>query len=178
MAESVAGGTRVGRRGHARRDGQASALSGRAAARLAKHVELALSHVGLSLPQYRVLVMLEQGSAAASALASRLAVSPPSVTALVDGLVTRRLVKRQPVAGDRRQVAHVLTDKGRRVLAEADAAVTTRLEDITSHLPPSERTRALAGLHLWQKAMDSYIEAKVRNRPTASEKQGRGTGRS
>src|SRR6516225_8489704 len=94
-------------------------VTGRAAARLAKHVEIALDHVGLSLPQYRVLIILKKGSTAASVLASNLVVSPPSVTALVDGLVTRGFVERVSVLGDRRRVEHVLTDRGRKVLAEA-----------------------------------------------------------
>ncbi|HMC52019.1 MAG TPA: MarR family winged helix-turn-helix transcriptional regulator [Acidimicrobiales bacterium] len=146
------------------RDGGEASSTGRAAARLAKHVEGALAHVELSLPQYRVLVVLAKGSAAASALASRLAVSPPSVTALVDGLVGRGFVERQPVSGDRRRVDHVLTDKGRRVLADADGAVDRRLQDIAAHLPPSDRTRAMNGLDLWHKAMDAYLGAKVAQR--------------
>lgn len=135
--------------------------TGRVAARLAKHVEIALSHIDLSQPQYRVLVILAQGSAAASALAAKLAVSPPSVTALVDGLVGRGLVERRSVAGDRRRVAHVLTDAGRKALADADAAVNRRLEEIAGYLPAAERSRALSGLDLWLKAMDAYIGAKA-----------------
>ena len=59
----------------------------RAVARLAKQVEVALGPLDLSLPQYRVLALLGEGSTASSVLARRLAVSPPSVTAVVDGLV-------------------------------------------------------------------------------------------
>jgi long-chain acyl-CoA synthetase len=139
----------------------AAALSGRISARLAKHVELALNPVDLSLPQFRVLVILEQGSAAASALASTLAVSPPSVTALIDGLVARGLVERRSVTGDRRRVAHVLTDKGKRVLAEADAALQERLESIVDRLSARDRARALNGLALWKKAMDAHVEATI-----------------
>ena len=143
-------------------------VTGRAAARLAKHVEIALDHVGLSLPQYRVLIILEKGSTAASVLASNLVVSPPSVTALVDGLVTRELVERVSVVGDRRRVEHVLTDKGREALAEADAAVNDRLEDIAGYLPAGERSKVVTGLRLWLKAMDAYIESRVRQRVTSS----------
>jgi len=143
-------------------------VTGRAAARLAKHVEIALDHVGLSLPQYRVLIILEKGSTAASALASNLVVSPPSVTALVDGLVTRDLVERVSVAGDRRRVEHVLTDQGRKALADADAAVNGRLEEIAGYLPATERTKVVAGLQLWLKAMDAYIQSRVRERVTST----------
>ena len=132
---------------------------GRAVARLAKHVEKALSHNDLSLPQYRVLVLLGDGSAVASALASKLAVSPPSVTAIVDGLVARGLVNRQNDGGDRRRVTHALTDKGRRLLSEADAGTDARLEAIAGHLAPRDRERAIEGLRLWPEAMDSYLSA-------------------
>jgi long-chain acyl-CoA synthetase len=134
------------------------ALPGRAVARLAKRVELALGFAELSLPQYRVLALL----AASSALASRLAVSPPSITALVDGLVARELVERRPDPSDRRRIALVLTDKGRRVLTDADAAVGERLDDIAAYLEPDERRQALDGLHLWHQALDAYRDARVR----------------
>jgi len=138
------------------------ALPGRAVARLAKRVELALGFAELSLPQYRVLVLLAEGSAASSALASRLAVRPPSITALVDGLVAREMVERRPDGQDRRRIALLLTDKGRRVLADADAAVGARLEEIAAHLEPHERERAVDGLRLWHQALDSYRDARVR----------------
>ena len=142
---------------------QGAASFGRAAARLAKHVEKALAPSDLSLPQYRVLVLLGDGSAVASALASKLAVSPPSVTAIVDGLVARGLVSRQSDGGDRRRVTHALTDKGRRVLSEADADTNGRLEAIAGHLAPRDRERAIEGLRLWPEAMDSYVAASLKS---------------
>jgi long-chain acyl-CoA synthetase len=69
---------------------------GRTAAWLAKQVEIGLSSAELSLPQYRVLGLLDESSAVSSDLAERLAVRPPSVTAIVDGLVARGLVERRP----------------------------------------------------------------------------------
>jgi long-chain acyl-CoA synthetase len=136
---------------------------GRAAARLAKHVEIALGHSDLSLPQYRVLVLLGDGSAVASVLASKLAVSPPSVTAIVDGLVARGLVKRHSDGGDRRRVTHVLTDKGRRVLSEADAETNARLEAVAGHLGARDRERAVAGLRVWHDAMDAYLASSFKS---------------
>src|SRR5690349_21731217 len=77
---------------------------GRAIARLAKHLENGLAPLDVSVPQYRVLALLAEGSAASSALAGRLAVSPPSITAVVDGLVARDLVTRTPDPDDRRRL--------------------------------------------------------------------------
>jgi long-chain acyl-CoA synthetase len=98
--------------------------------------------------------MLEETSALSSDLAERLAVRPPTVTAVVDGLVARGLVERRTVEGDRRRVDHVLTDQGRRVLARADAAVDARLCEIAAHLDsPADTEQALAGLALWRRAL-------------------------
>ncbi len=127
---------------------------GRAAAWLAKQVEIGLAEADLSLPQYRVLGLLDESSAVSSALAERLAVRPPSVTAIVDGLVARGLVERRTVEGDRRRVDHVLTDHGRAALATADAAVDARLCEIATHLDsPSDTDRAFEGLALWRRAL-------------------------
>ena len=88
----------------------------RALARLARHVEHTLASIDLSLPQYRALSLLGDGSTASSALAGRLAVSPPSVTAVIDGLVARGLVERQADPDDRRRLTLLLTPAGVKLL--------------------------------------------------------------
>jgi long-chain acyl-CoA synthetase len=130
---------------------------GRTAAWLAKQVELALVSADLSLPQYRILGLLTEGSAVSSALAERLAVRPPSITAVVDGLVSRGLVERRHAEDDRRRVAHVLTAKGEKLLETANDAVDSRLAGIAGSLETEELTaRALEGLALWRHAMAAY----------------------
>jgi DNA-binding MarR family transcriptional regulator len=135
---------------------------GRTAAWLAKQVEIGLGTVDLSLPQYRVLAMLESTSALSSDLAERLAVRPPTVTAVVDGLVTRELVERRTVESDRRRVDHVLTDHGRQVLEAADTAVNARLCEIAGHLDsPADTDRAFEGLTLWRRALVASRLARI-----------------
>ena len=127
---------------------------GRTAAWLSKQVEIGLGTADLSLPQYRVLSMLDGTSALSSDLAERLAVRPPTVTSVVDGLVARGLVERRTVEGDRRRVDHVLTAHGRRVLDAADAAVSARLCEIAAHLDcEADTDRAFEGLTLWRRAL-------------------------
>ncbi|MGO9029917.1 MAG: MarR family winged helix-turn-helix transcriptional regulator [Acidimicrobiales bacterium] len=134
---------------------------GRTAAWLAKQVEIGLDSVGLSAPQYRVLGLLDESSAVSSALAERLAVRPPSVTAVVDGLVARGLVERRTVASDRRRVDHVLTVEGLRVLELADAAVDARLCDIAGCLDDrAGAERALDGLAAWRPAFGAWRAAR------------------
>ena len=132
---------------------------GRVVARLARQLELAVATVQLTLPQYRVLVLLGEGKEAASALAEKLAVSRPSVTGVVDGLVARGLVVRHHDSEDRRRIGHDLTDRGRRVLELADAEVERRLSEIAGHRPDRAAT-AYQGLGAWREALDAYRTAR------------------
>src|SRR5690349_7415854 len=103
---------------------------GRVVAWLSRRVETALGEVDLSLPQYRVLMLLEGQPEGASVVAQELAVTRPTVTALMDGLVARTLVDRASDPADRRRVRLQMTDAGRALLAEADAAVEARLSEM------------------------------------------------
>jgi DNA-binding MarR family transcriptional regulator len=138
---------------------------GRVAAWLSKRVEVALAQVELTLPQYRVLGILAEGSAAASGLADRLAVRRPSITALVDGLVARGFVDRRQEDTDRRRVELRLMPEGLATLARADAAVDEYLVAIAGHLPDKEEAMALRSLELWARAM---VESRQGPRPDRS----------
>ena len=118
----------------------------RAAAKLARQVTIPLGEVDLSLPQYRVLAFLDEGDAAPSDLAGRLSVSRPSITALMDGLITRGLVERRPDPDDGRRVSHHLTEDGRSNLRSADRAVGNRLAAIGTHVHAGDSTRLIASL--------------------------------
>ena len=73
-----------------------------------------LEHSGaeVSLPQYRLLALVAEGDERAGALAGRLALSKPAVTAAVDGLAERGLVVRSEVADNRRAVSVAITGEG------------------------------------------------------------------
>ena len=72
--------------------------------------------------------------------------SRPSITALMDGLVTRGLVERRPDPDDGRRVSHHLTEDGRSTLRSADRAVGDRLAAIGTHLHAGDSTRLIASL--------------------------------
>ena len=141
----------------------------RAAARFSKSLELALGDVNLSLPQYRLLAFLSGGPERATALAGWLDVSPPSLTALVDGCVARGLVERVTSDEDRRRVLHLITAQGNEVLGQADVAVAQKLDTVAGHLPAAHARKIIEGLELLAQAMD---EARATpRRTTASEPQ-------
>ena len=126
----------------------------RAAARFSKSLEVALSDVNLSLPQYRLLAFLHGNPERATALAGRLDVSPPSLTALVDGCVARGLVERVTSPEDRRRVLHVITDEGNAILERADAVAAGRLAEVAGRLSPAQARKVIEGLELLGRALD------------------------
>lgn len=141
---------------------EATPTGARTVARLARHVEVALAGCDLTVPQYRLLALLSEGSVNASTLAERLVVSRPSVTALVDGLVARGMVERGSDPSDRRHVTHLVTELGTSVLDEADRTAAARLQDLSRYLPPEDKPAAGEGLVAWERALDSYREAASR----------------
>jgi long-chain acyl-CoA synthetase len=155
LSTAAASGGKTGSRSPAKTTAAPPVLGtyGRVAAWLSKRVEVALAQVELTLPQYRVLGILAEGSAAASGLADRLAVRRPSITALVDGLVARGFVDRRQEDTDRRRVELRLTPEGVATLARADVAVDEYLVAIARHLPDKEEAMALRSLELWARAM-------------------------
>jgi long-chain acyl-CoA synthetase len=149
-------------------DSELSEHPGRVVARLARQLELAAATVDLTLPQYRALSLLGEGDEAASALADKLAVSRPTLTGVVDGLVGRGLVQRSHDDGDRRRIGLALTDAGHRVLAVADGEIERRLRDIAAYRPDGAEA-ALRALQPWKEALDAYRAARRAGAPRAGE---------
>lgn len=135
----------------------------RTLARLARLLERA--ETNLSFPQYRVLAMVADGDQRASHLAECLAVAKPTVTAAVDGLVERGFVERQAVPGDRRAARITVTAAGRTALAEADAALASRLEPVLDRL--GDRRPALAALAELGTALDGLMAERMTKTPAA-----------
>jgi len=133
----------------------------RAAAGLTRQVEKAIAAIGLSVAQYRVLAILAEETAAAGLLAERLAVRPPSVTSLVDGLVAKGLVRRGADADDRRRQVVEVTAEGEAALHEADTVVVARLRELADRLDGRRAERAIASLSDWGTALDRARAEKL-----------------
>jgi long-chain acyl-CoA synthetase len=134
--------------------------AGLAIARLARQLEHGLESVDLSLPQYRILGLLAEGSSASSSLADHLTVSPPSITAVVDGLVARGLVSRSADPDDRRRIYLEMTDAGRRLLANAEEQVNERLFAIAASFDEVDPDAAVSTLREWHTSLDGYRQAR------------------
>src|SRR4051794_16610117 len=101
----------------------------------------------LSLPQFRVLALVEEGGERASQLADLLAVAKPTITAVVDGLVDRGYLKRTADCDDRRVTKITVTAAGKKALYSAEHAMHARLHEVLSHADdPAAIERALEDL--------------------------------
>jgi len=148
---------------------QLGQMGGRVIARLAKQLEQVLAPVELSLPQYRVLGFLADGSTGSGALAERMAVTPPTVTSLSDGLVARGLIVRQADPTDRRRLPLSLTPAGTELLKRANIAVGERLSEIAGH-HPTALGASVDGLADWQDALDGYRDARLKEKEAVTVK--------
>ncbi|MGI8867549.1 MAG: MarR family winged helix-turn-helix transcriptional regulator [Mycobacteriales bacterium] len=113
---------------------------------------------GLTMPQYKLMVLLDKGDERSSRVAAQLAVSKPTITAAADGLVEIGFLRRTPDTTDKRVVWLQLTDAGRTALQRADSeyadrfaplleatsdphALVSMLDEIDSHLDEARAAR-------------------------------------
>jgi DNA-binding MarR family transcriptional regulator len=129
----------------------------RAVVRVARMLEHASSE--LTLPQYRLLVMVASGDQRASKLAVRLALSKPTVTAVVEGLVERGYLTRSEVSGDRRAMDLNLTETGCQALAATDVAMAQRLASVMRHCDDPQL--AESGLLQLYGAIERVVAARL-----------------
>jgi DNA-binding MarR family transcriptional regulator len=106
----------------------------------------------LSPHQVRALrVVADADGTRVTALAEALRIAPRSATEVADSLEARGLVERAADPADRRAVLLRITDSGRAVRDEVDAARAADARDLFGRLPPADRAtlarilRELAG---------------------------------
>src|SRR5437660_1296958 len=116
----------------------------------------------LSLSQYRVLAMVDDGGERASWLAERLAVAKPTITAVVDGLVERGYLARSADSFDRRATRITLTPAGRKALLAAEAAMSERVNEVLAKT--DEPATVIWGLNELATALDRMRQERVAER--------------
>jgi DNA-binding MarR family transcriptional regulator len=95
----------------------------------------------LSVPQFRTLTFLNrQAGASLSEVAEHIGLTLPSMSALVNGLVERKLILRNTHSVDRRRVTLTLTEHGRSVLEAAHGATQAALAEKLAALSTKDRT--------------------------------------
>jgi DNA-binding MarR family transcriptional regulator len=105
----------------------------------------------LSVPQFRALVFIgAQPASTLSRVAEHVGLTRPSASVLVDGLVKRRLMRRNPHPTDRRCVTLDLTQAGRAAVSQAQRRTQAFLAERLAGLPEAQRetiVQAMRFLH-------------------------------
>jgi DNA-binding MarR family transcriptional regulator len=130
----------------------------RTVGRLSRQLERRLDAHGLTLAQFRALSLLADETVSAARVADWLAVSPPSVTSVVDGLVARGLAERRRDPSDRRRQAVAITRAGREVLVAAEHGGDALLEEIAATMAPGAG-HLVDAIREWGEALDRWRAA-------------------
>lgn len=121
--------------------------------RLAKVIEIVLADIGLTVNQYRMLTFAEAGAPALGELSLRLVMKPPNVSILIDGLVSRGLMRRARQSDDRRHLRLDLTKAGAEILALAHQRSDAALDWLAARSHKS--ARLLRALDSWEPVLDA-----------------------
>lgn len=106
-----------------------------------------VEHVGVSLPQFRLLLVLhELGRSSSTQCAQALGVVGSSITRLADRLDASGHLVRGADPGNRSVVTLELTAAGRRVVREVAAHRRRELGRVLDQLDPAERAACAAAL--------------------------------
>jgi DNA-binding MarR family transcriptional regulator len=114
---------------------------------------LAVADGKVTLPQLRVLVMVDDGAPLnMSAVAEGLGVNPSNASRTCDRLVRGGLLSRREDPDDRRHVVLTLTAAGSRVLSSMLGQRRTIFQQVLDGMRQVDRTRLTAGLNAFSDA--------------------------
>ncbi len=106
----------------------------------------------ITLPQYRVLVLVDGGTSRGVDLARLLGVHSSTSSRLIDKLVAKGLLDRRPDPQDRRSNALSITPEGHRLVTRVNARRRAEMQDLFEHLKLDEVPLVLEGLQLFNVA--------------------------
>lgn len=94
---------------------------------------------GVTLPQYRMLVVLERGRSNLTALARELDVASSTALRMVDRLIDAGLVERHTPPENRRETHLSLTPVGRRTVHNVTNRRRKELRTVIARIPANQR---------------------------------------
>jgi len=124
--------------------------------------------LGLTLSQLRVLHLLRDHPASCGHLAEHLGITASTATALIDRLVRRGLLERQPRPGDRRVTDLALSEAARSLLPEAAARKGGEIRAAVEELAPADREQLAALLDRITRRLQ-WAEAQIAGRDDGGE---------
>ena len=127
---------------------------------------------GLTATQYTALSVLASRAGLSNAqLARRSYITPQSMSQLIGALERAELIERIPDPDHRRILRAQLTRKGKRVLAECDAAVDDMERRMLRDVPASEQDRLRSQLISCVRSLGAGLERPKRSQRGQSHSQ-------
>ena len=119
----------------------------------------AWAELGLTTAQLRVMfLMRESPGVTAGELASRLSVTPPTISGIVDRLVKLGLVRREDDESDRRLVRNFLSDAGESACGRLERGLDVFTRRIIIEMNHEDLEALITGLKAFIKA-SNYVSA-------------------
>lgn len=107
----------------------------------------------VSIPQFRLLVVLaEHGTLQSAVAAAKLGVNPSSVTRLADRLVAAKLIRREPSPTSRSVVCLTLTPSGKRLVAKVMKRRLEEVSRILANIPGAELPQVIRAMEIFSAA--------------------------
>jgi DNA-binding MarR family transcriptional regulator len=123
-------------------------------AQLRKH-----SGSALSVPQFRTLLFINRHRGASiSEVADHIGLTLPSMSTLVDGLVTRNFVLRRVHEDDRRRMTLTLSERGDAALLSARTGAQSYLTERLKPLPEAQRVTILRAMRILKRVFSEEVE--------------------
>ena len=112
----------------------------------------------LTVPQFRSLNFLSRNKGASlSEVAEHIGLTLPSMSTLIDGLVTRNFAARRINSEDRRRMTLELTDRGQTTLHSSRDATQAYLAGLLESVSPEERATIIRSM----RTLKSILVEKV-----------------
>lgn len=119
----------------------------------------------VTLPQFRMLVVLSEGDASLTGLAGQLDVAPSTALRMVDRLVAAGLVERSIRPENRRETRLALTAAGRRVVRTVTQRRRRDLRAVLERLGPDRREAVAEAMADFAAAAEQVWPATGRSLP-------------
>jgi DNA-binding MarR family transcriptional regulator len=112
----------------------------------------------LSVPQFRTLLFISRNKGASlSEVADHIGLTLPSMSTLVDGLVTRNFVIRRTHQDDRRRMDLMLTGHGETTLQSARKGTHEYLKERLSRFSEAERGTVVRGMGILRQVFSEEV---------------------
>jgi DNA-binding MarR family transcriptional regulator len=119
------------------------------------------AEMGLTTAQLRVMFLIrESPGVSAGDLASRLGVTPPTISGIVDRLVKLELVRRVEDEADRRLVRNHLTERGEAACSRLERGIEVYTRRILIEMDHTDLSAFVTGLEAFVRASDAVARAE------------------